>query len=488
MNFNLFDTDLEKGALLILTTQQADTVVYDAPESYKAEIVHFLKHSGYKSKTGEIAFLVAQDGRQILLSSAGSFDKFTQDNLRKALGRALKEARKQNAASVALLQPTWALQDLNISWVQIAAETCHLALYEYNNYFSSKEDFIGFEAINIQCDKLSSENTEALNAGDILGHSTTISRDLINETSIDLYPETLANKVVEFGKNYGFDVQIFGADECQDMEMHALMAVGQASTRLPRLIVMRWVGGSNMEPIGLIGKGVTYDTGGLSLKPTASMLHMKSDMSGAATVIATMCALARMGSKKNVVGVVAACENAVAGNAYRPGDVINSMNGKTIEIGNTDAEGRLTLADAITYAIRKEHVNTIIDLATLTGAVKVALGDHVAGAVTTNQALYDNLKIAEKSADENFWQLPIDDEYRDLNSSEIADIKNIGRDGLAGTITAAAFVEAFTEGLPWLHLDIAGVSFFRKEHDYISKGASGRAMRSLYHLVERIEH
>ncbi|MGB0429905.1 MAG: leucyl aminopeptidase family protein, partial [Bacteroidia bacterium] len=313
-----------------------------------------------------------------------------------------------------------------------------------------------------------------------------IARDLINEPAIDLYPETLANKVEALGKTYGFDVQIFDDNQCQEMQMHALMAVGQASTRKPRLIVMRWIGGSNMEPIALIGKGVTYDTGGLSLKPSNSMLHMKSDMGGAANVIATMCALARMDSNKNVVGIVAAAENAVSGNAYRPGDVIHSMNGKTIEIGNTDAEGRLTLADAITYAIQKEHANTIIDIATLTGAVKVALGDHRAGLVSTDDNLANAMMTSSDKSDEHFWRLPIDDEYRDLNSSEIADIKNIGRDGLAGTITAAAFVESFTENLPWLHIDIAGVCFYRKEHEYISKGGSGRPMRSLYHLVESL--
>ncbi|MFY0671755.1 MAG: leucyl aminopeptidase [Bacteroidia bacterium] len=485
MKITLFENDAQKGSLIVFTLKNKESINHNAPEEYAGLVESYLNNSGFSSAVGESVLIVAKNNRQIILCGCGKEENFKQDHLRRAIGKGLKNSRANKATQVAVLKPNWSLESLEIHWVQLVSETIYLSLYEYNKYLSNKSVF-EIEEITIQCDRVNENTQAALKKGSVLGHSTTIARDLINEPAIDLYPETLAKKVIELGKCYGFDVQIFNADQCHGMGMHALMAVGQASTRKPHLIVMRWIGGSNMEPIGLIGKGVTYDTGGLSLKPTNSMAHMKSDMGGAANVIATMCALARLGSKKNVVGVVAAAENAVAGNAYKPGDVIRSMNGKTIEIGNTDAEGRLTLADAITYAIQKEHANTIIDIATLTGAVKVALGDHRAGIVSTDNSLVNAAYSASEKADEGFWQLPIDDEYRSLNSSEIGEIKNIGRDGLAGTITAAAFVEAFTENLPWLHIDIAGVCFFRKDHEYISKGGSGRPMRSLYHLVENL--
>jgi leucyl aminopeptidase len=485
MKITLFENDAHKGSLIVFSQTENGNISHGAPASHAELVDNYISNSGYSSAVGECTLIVANDGTQIFLVGCGEKETFKQDHLRRAVGRALKTARANKAKVISVIQPTLSLEILEIHWVQLVSETIYLSLYEYNKYLSGKETF-EIDEIAVQCESNNDDAQAALKAGTVLGHSTTIARDLINEPAIDLYPETLAKKVQELGKCYGFDVQIFNAEQCNGMGMHALMAVGQASTRKPHLIVMRWIGGSNMEPIGLVGKGVTYDTGGLSLKPTGSMLHMKSDMGGAATVIATMCALARMGSKKNVVGVVAAAENAVAGNAYKPGDVIRSMNGKTIEIGNTDAEGRLTLADAITYAIHKEHANTIIDIATLTGAVKVALGDHRAGMVSTDDDLVKAAYSASEKSDELFWQLPIDDEYRDLNSSEIADIKNIGRDGLAGTITAASFIESFTENLPWLHIDMAGVCFFRKDHEYISKGGSGRPMRSLYHLVESL--
>lgn len=485
MKITLFENDARTNSIIVITQKENDSIIHNAPTNYALLVDNYLNNSGFNSVVGECALIVAEDGIQIFICGSGDKRTFKQDHLRRAVGRGLKTARVNKAKEISVIQPKWSLETLEIHWVQLVSETIYLSLYEYNKYLSGKETF-EIDEIAIQCESNNDDAQAALKAGTVLGHSTTIARDLINEPAIDLYPETLAKKVKELGKCYGFDVQIYNAEQCHGMGMHALMAVGQASTRKPHLIVMRWIGGGTKDPIGLIGKGVTYDTGGLSLKPTSSMAHMKSDMGGAATVIATMCALARMGSKKNVVGVVAAAENAVAGNAYKPGDVIRSMNGKTIEIGNTDAEGRLTLADAITYAIQKEHANTIIDIATLTGAVKVALGDHRAGMVSTDDELVKAAYSASEKSDEMFWQLPIDDEYRDLNASEIADIKNIGRDGLAGTITAASFVESFTENRPWLHIDMAGVCFFRKDHEYISKGGSGRPMRSLYHMVESL--
>ena len=219
------------------------------------------------------------------------------------------------------------------------------------------------------------------------------------------------------------------------------------------------------------------------MKPTSSMLDMKTDMGGAATVIGTMCALAKMKIKKNVTAVVAACENAIGSNAYRPGDIIGSMNGKTIEVTNTDAEGRLTLADALTYIIRKENVDEVIDAATLTGAIMVALGDNVTGVFSNSDVNYKKLETAGKYWGEKYWQMPIFEEYKDIIKSDVADLKNsAGR--LAGSITAAKFLEEFVEDKPWMHLDIAGTAFSEKNGKYFKKGATGQVVRTLYSYIK----
>ena len=469
---------------LVLATEHGTVVECSVPSEIKTEIAHYIQHSSFKAIGGEMAFLVLPSGKSLVICGIGKSDNLSSDAVRKAIGKGLKELRRQGKSEVSIFSHEQVVEDFGLEqWCQWVGETSHLALYEYRRFLSPANQSL--DTVSVICDTVTEQATEALERGEILGKSTLIARNLINEPAADLYPEKLASEVIKLGETYGFEVDVFDEAQCRELGMHAFLAVGEAAEKRSRLIVMRWKGGEG-EPIGLIGKGVTYDTGGLSLKPTGSMLHMKSDMSGSAIAIGTMCALAQLKSSKNVIAIVAACENSMGPKSFRPGDVLRSMNGKTIEIKNTDAEGRLTLADAICYAIRKEKVSSIIDIATLTGAVKVALGDHIAGAVTNLDDLYAALGVASSKADEKFWRLPIDDQYRDLNSSEIADIANTGRDGLAGTITAAAFVEAFTEDLPWLHLDVAGISFLRKDHEYISKGGTGRGVRTLYHLINAL--
>lgn len=482
MNISLSSSTDNHSDFLILAGKSDNQVVFAAPKEIEENIEHYLKHSSFQGSAGELAFLVFDSGKTAALCGMGDGES---DVLRKAVGKGLKELRKQGKKDVAICQPVSvpnAVDSLE-NWCQLVAETSHLALYEYRKFIAPATQAI--DNIVVIVDEPTPATKEALIGGGILGLSTLTTRNLVNEPAADMYPEQLAREVSKLGQEHGFEVEIFEEAQCRELGMHAFLSVGQAADKRARLIVMRWKGGEG-DTVGLIGKGVTYDTGGLSLKPTSSMLHMKSDMSGSAVVIGTMCALAQMKTEKNVTAVVAACENAIGSRAYRPGDVLRSMNGKSIEIRNTDAEGRLTLADAVCYAIRKENIATVIDVATLTGAVKVALGDHVGGAVTTSDHLYDALKKAAVVADEKFWRLPIDEEYRDLNSSEIADISNVGRDGLAGTVAAAAFVEAFTEGLPWLHLDIAGISYSKKDHDYVSKGGTGRGVRTLYHMINSL--
>ena len=307
----------------------------------------------------------------------------------------------------------------------------------------------------------------------------------MNEPANIIYPETLAKEVESIGKESGFEVEVFGEEEIKSLGMEAFLTVGMGSDKKPKLIVMRYMGDKDSEEItGLVGKGLTYDTGGYSLKPNDSMKDMKSDMGGAAAVIGTISALAKNKVKQNVIAVVAACENAISGGSYKPGDIIGSMAGKTIEVLNTDAEGRLTLADAVTYIVRKEKVTKVIDVATLTGAALVALGETTTAVVSNDDEFYDKLVKASEKTGEHFWRLPGYDEYKKMIKSDVADLKNVGG-RLAGTITAGLFVGEFVEDKPWLHLDIAGTAWTATPvSEYVVKGATGAPVRTLYYLVK----
>ncbi len=264
--------------------------------------------------------------------------------------------------------------------------------------------------------------------------------------------------------------------------MTAFLSVAQGSSNPPRFIKMEYLPHGEDEPaLTLVGKGLTFDSGGYSLKPTKSMVDMKTDMSGAASVIGAIYALAKNKGDKNVVGLIAACENLISGHAYKPGDIITTMAGLTVEVGNTDAEGRITLADALYYAATKVNSKKIIDVATLTGACIVALGHTYTGAITNNEDLYIEVKNASEAAGENIWMLPSHDHFREQLKGSFADISNITERG-AGTITAGLFLEKFVEDKPWVHLDIAGTSWLTKAEGYLPKGATGVMVKTFYEL------
>ena len=289
----------------------------------------------------------------------------------------------------------------------------------------------------------------------------------------------------ELGKQFGFQAEIMDEKKIQKLGMNAYLSVARAAHHRPYLIVMRYKGDEKSKYThGLVGKGLTYDTGGLSLKPTESMLTMRCDMGGAATMMGVMCAVAKMKVKKNVTCVIAACENSIGPNAYRPGDILTAMNGKTIEVTNTDAEGRLTLADALTYIVRKEKVDEVIDAATLTGAVMVALGEDVTGVFTNNDEMAKEIISASKSWNEYFWQMPMFDIFKKNLKSPHADMQNTGvRWG--GSTNAAKFLEEFIDDIKWTHLDIAGTAWASGANPYYSqKGATGQVFRTVFSYLK----
>lgn len=347
--------------------------------------------------------------------------------------------------------------------------------------YLAKKKLHPIECVSIA--KSDAASDDAIKKGRVLGESVMLTRRLVNLPASDLYPESFADEIVKAGSESGFEVEVWDEERLERERCGALLAVGRASTRDSRLVIMRYNGGGDEAPIGLVGKGVTFDSGGLSLKPSAGMLDMKCDMAGAATVVGTMKAIAELGLKQNVFGFVGLAENMIAGNSFRLGDVLTARSGKTIEVHNTDAEGRLVLADTLDVAI-ENGVDRIVDLATLTGACLVALGSDIVGLMTNDDDWSDQVQSAANQCGESVWPLPMHAEFSEQIKSPIADIKNTGDNRWGGAITAGKFLEEFVQNVPWVHLDIAGPSFADKPKKWIDGGASGCMVRSLVKLVE----
>jgi len=309
-----------------------------------------------------------------------------------------------------------------------------------------------------------------------------MARDMVNEPANYMTPSKMADIAEEMGAKYGFKTTVLGAEEMRTLGMGALLGVASGSAQPPRFIRMDYRGGADTDTaIGLIGKAITFDSGGISIKPSQGLEAMKGDMAGGASVIAAMSVLARLQVPVNVTGLVPASENLLGAAAFRPGDVVQAMNGKTIEVISTDAEGRLALADAISYAVQ-EGLAPLIDVATLTGACAIALGNSYSGVFSNRQELADRILASAATTGERMWQLPLADEYRELNKSLIADIKNVGN-RYGGAITAALFLSEFAADVPWAHLDIAGTSDSSKESGITLKGGTGVPVRTLFEFV-----
>jgi leucyl aminopeptidase len=464
------------------------------PNSDVNTILEYAKNKGsFLGKFGEIFnFVRTIDGKtqDMVLVGLGKEEAIDGEKIRRAIGKALKKAAELKNKKVFMRLIDTDKVELNLV-VKAMVEGAGLSSYKFNKYKSDKNDDKELREFEFSIGSSNIDDIKALDVdkfieeAKILVETTILARDLVNEPANTIYPETLAEEAVKAGVKYGFETEVLEKEQICDLKMDAFLSVARGSKKKPRLIVMRYFGDDQNKDnvLGLVGKGLTYDSGGYSLKPSDGMVTMKSDMGGAAAVIGAISAIAKCKLKINVIAVVAACENMISGKAYKPGDIIGSMAGKTIEVLNTDAEGRLTLADAVTYIIRKENVNEVIDLATLTGAALVALGTTTTAVVTNKDSFYEELAKASKVSGEKVWQLPAFDDYKKLIKSDIADLKNIGGRN-AGTITAGLFIGEFVEDKPWLHLDIAGTAWTDAAEDYSIKGGTGAGVRILYELAK----
>ena len=419
--------------------------------------------------------------KRILFVGGGKAKTFSSYELRRAAGAAVRFLKPKSIKRLAIVAPE--LSTGAVDAVRAIAEGAYVADFDPDTYKSDRKD-LRVEEVTVVA---KGDNLQAaLDAGRIIGESQNFTRELVNEPGNRLTPTMLANRAKEMVKSLGvpeLTIETFGAEKLHELKMGAFWSVSQGSDEPPALIIARYEPkGAPKEPyIGLVGKGITFDTGGISIKPADGMEKMKYDMAGGAAMLGAIRAIALLKPKVRVLAIVCASENMPSGKAQKPGDVQIAMSGKSIEIINTDAEGRLVLADGLHYA-RQLGATHLVDAATLTGACVVALGMVNAGVFTNDDAMWTGFEQALKRAGEKMWRLPVDQDYQELIKSNIADIKNTGG-RWGGAVTAAMFLKEFVEDTPWMHLDIAGVAWEEENKAWIAKGPSGIAVRSIVEFV-----
>lgn len=462
--------DKKKIELLVCPFWEGQTSIENFPKTAKKD---------FCGKQGEAFFYYPEKGNQkrILFLGLGKKEKCSLESLRKSFAKVIEIASKKNLLSLDVQLPEKS-KFTKKEMFRAALEGLYLMNYDFS--FKEKKKQIK-EATFYGVDDKGKTATELQK----IFSSVYLARDLVNQNADDIFPESLAKKAKELEKlSSKVKVTIFDKKRIEKEKMGLLLAVNRGSHKDPRFIIIEYKGAKSTEkPIVIVGKGVTYDTGGLSLKPTSNMLSMKCDMGGGACAIGTMHAVISLGLKINVTVVVPATENGIDALSYKPGDVYIGYNKKSVEITNTDAEGRLILADALAYAEKNLKPKCIIDLATLTGGVIVALGDDVIGMFSKDKTIKSKLQKSSDITGELVWELPLHDPYLEMMKSPIADLKNsAGRE--ASSITAALFLQEFVGSIPWVHLDIAGPAFYEKAKGYYPTQATGVGVRLLVEFLK----
>ena len=453
-------------------TVEADILVINMFEGGKtsSDLVnkYAIEEDDFKGKFGE-TYLLQTYGkeiyRKVLVLGLGKKEEFNSNKLRVAVAKAVKKAKQMEAKKVA-----FALEGIDFDYSEQFTMGALIADYSFDKY---KTDGIkdGVKEVFVQAD------SEVVKKAETVAAAMKFARNLSNEPAQFATPSELA----EIACDLGLETKIYDREECEKMGMGAFLAVGRGSVQEPKFIHIKYAVDNPKKRIAIIGKGICFDSGGLDLKPASSMLTMKDDMSGAAAVLGIMSVLRELHPQVEVHGIIAACENMPGCKAYKPGDILTAKNGKTIEVDNTDAEGRLTLADALCYACEL-GVDEVIDLATLTGACMVALGTQASGIMGNDEELIKKLIDTANRSGERFWELPMWEEYFDSLKSDIADMKNTGS-RWGGASTAGVFLKKFVKDVKWVHIDIAGTAFLEKPQKEFIAGGTGAGVRTMLKYI-----
>lgn len=491
----LAGADVQALAVAVFKDEKAEEGLLKELDAASGGLVRsVLEAEELKGKEGEAVYLHLPAGsgglkaKRLLLVGVGERADYGRAQVSQFAGLAARALRTRNVKQVGLVPRP---EGLGASLAaRTAVEGAILGLFEPDKYRTVEKEERAVERLTVIIDGADeSELSGGAEQGRVVGESVNFTRDLANEPGAYMTPTIMAERAQEIANKFGLEIDVLDQPRLEQEGMGAFLSVARGSDQPPKMMVLKYMpdGKSSVEDgedyLALVGKGITFDTGGISIKPSENMELMKYDMTGGATVLGVMRAIAQLKPPIPVLGVVPATENMPSGKATKPGDVVRAMSGKTIEVINTDAEGRLILADAVSYA-KKLGATRVIDMATLTGAVSVALGDVNTGILGTDQSLIDEVIESGREVGEKFWQLPLDKEYTKQIKSDIADIKNVGG-RKAGTITAAAFIKEFAEGISWAHLDIAGTAWGDEAKPFRAKGPTGVAVRTLLNFIER---
>jgi len=453
---------------------------------WKGFISTLMKQGDFKGELFESRLCYTQGAlpaKRVLLTGLGKRGEFDLEKWRGAASKAGQFIRNSG-----IKQFAFPIKKFNgYSDVELAESFVTgllLGVYQFNEFKTLERDKIKeIEEVVLLGEKDEEIKWigEGLRTGQIISEAVTMARDLVNGPSNQVTPTVIAGKAQQIAKNHGMEIQVLEVSQAEAMGMGAFVAVAKGSQEPGKFIVLEYNKGKGLDTIALVGKGITFDSGGISIKPSENMERMKDDMSGAAAVLAAMQAASKLQLPFHLVGLMPATENLPSGKAYKPGDILKTLSGQTVEVISTDAEGRLILSDALTYSLRYKP-KAIIDLATLTGACVIALGDFVIGLFGNDESLLKRIEEASVKTGEKAWRLPLWDEYFEYLKSDAADFRNVGTRA-AGAIIGAIFLSKFVEKVPWVHLDIAGPASIEKERPYIPKGGTGAGVRLLIQLL-----
>jgi leucyl aminopeptidase len=453
------------------------------------QLARVLAAEKFEGKPGQLSYFFRGSGiraERVMVVGIGAKKTYGADAVRRAAAAGVRRARDLGARSVAVVMPPDGIPARLRSHVVV--EGAALGTYRFDRYLKDKSDK-AIETLTVVENERRSQAAarDGLGLGELTAAGVCLARDLVNEPANVVTPTYLAERAAEIAQAGKLDLKVLEREDCEKLGMGAYLGVAQGSLQPPKFIHLTYAPGRRARKrVVVIGKGVTFDSGGLDLKSADGMLRMKDDMAGAATVLGVFHALPRLRLPIEVHGLIAATENMPSGTAQRPGDIVRAMNALTVEIGNTDAEGRLTLADALVYAAREIKPDEMLDLATLTGAVVIALGQQITGIMGSHDGVVNRILGASEEAGERMWRLPLHDEYKEGLKSDIADLNNISSQRGAGSIIGGLFMREFTGGVPWAHLDIAGTAFSERDWALGPKGATGVGVRTILAYLRRL--